>query len=172
MRKSKTTKRKTKASSTSNKQSSVQLMEREWRQIPIKMASQLNKEISAHKQIESKLKLAIDKITKQLKVAKAKNQLIKAKKSHLQLSKQLQETTKIRTALSNKQSKMLALRKQLSHFEKDWQKNANKTLVKAKPKKRTARPKTVTPALIQARVESAQTIIDNVGLGESTELVS
>lgn len=124
-------------------------VEKEFRQLPTKLAKLYQQEVMAHKQQEKKLKDEIKKVEviqkKQASVMKAKTkptqkQLMAAKKSNQQTTKtinqlttQLNQTTKNGAMLLAKQNKYTALNKELAKLDKQLTLKAT-TAVKASSK--------------------------------------
>lgn len=190
MPRKKTAKRTTKRRMTKNTLAIMQKLEKDFLQAPAKLADQLNKEILSLKQKENKLKNVINKIKAQIKnsetrvqtATKFKNtsagrkQLNIAKKAYSEtvktqtaLSKQSQEITKLLDVITKKQTKLAALRKHLSQFEKEWAANSKKIKNKV-----TANPKTIAPPMLEQPnvIASATTTTDNARLNEITEITS
>lgn len=198
MSRKKTAKRITKRPSTTK---TFAIMQKDFHDAPAKLTTWLNKEIAALKQKEIKLKNAVSKITAQVKKSESriqdanhvknlqlrKKRLTKAKKSHDQLktvhtglNKELQATTKSLDEASLKYSKLAALRKHITQFEKEWAKQAKQARTTSKlthkPKKRTkAKVKPITPLEEQSKFETYEifeTDFDDNKVEEPTEVAS
>lgn len=156
--------------------SSLQKMEKEFLGIPRKLAEQLNKEIKALRQKESKLKAAVAKSKTKVKSSEmklknasaksktpsSKKQLSTLKKSHAKtmqshaaLEKQLSEASNSISASSNSHAKLVALRKHLTQFDKDWNNKAkaNQTTKATKTAKPQAKKKV---KLAKSKVDKQQ----------------
>ncbi len=140
--------------------SSFDTMHKEFLQTPAKLLACIATDVTALKQKENKLKVALNKAKTQVKNSEArikqasakantttgKKQLKAAKKAHAKVckvytgvNKELQEVAKCLANSMQQQSKLTALRKQLSQFQKEWAKNLKnakqaKATTKAKPK--------------------------------------
>ncbi|HEX4046176.1 MAG TPA: hypothetical protein VHZ76_10985 [Gammaproteobacteria bacterium] len=135
----------------------IKKLEKDFLTAPAKLTASFNKAIKALKKQKSKLEGALNRISGQVKkgekrlgqalqsttskgkkLAKTeKKALAKTTKNRAQLTKQLQQLTKSIEETANKQEKILALRKQLSQFEKEWRPTQSKSTanIKAKAKK-------------------------------------
>jgi hypothetical protein len=156
MRRKKSAKRSTMQQNVNKKQ--PQATEKDFFDLPAKLAAQAGKEVAALKRNETNLLSSLKKATAQLKKADAqmkaagktknsssgKKQFLAAKKMMADLSKSITTLTKDLKAASyavvsadQKQSKMLALSKMLAKFDKDWSKQSKmKTKTKPAAKKR------------------------------------
>lgn len=199
MSRKKTARRAAKRQSMNNKSSMAQAMEQEFMRTPAKLSAQLNKDILVLKQKENKLKTALNKQKSQAKnsesrikaaasktTAAGKKQLKKAKKAHkvlvknqAALNKQLQSASKLLQAAMDKQAKLMALKKHLMQFEKDWAKGAKKVAVKAKVKtKQRKRAQVMEPMKMNRPVQElpqVQNFENSIGDGivsERTEITS
>ena len=140
MSRKKTAKRVTKQ--YDNGLSTVIKMEKDFYQTPVKLVSQLNKEINRIKKNEHQVKQALNKLDNQLKklsqkshskvTYKLEKQLLKEKSN---LAKQLQNVTGLMQTATEKQEKLLAASKYLNQFEKEWAKGAKKSKVASTKKK-------------------------------------
>lgn len=150
-------------------------MEKEFKDLPNKLAIQSQKDISKLKIQEAKLAAAIKKTEKQRKVTQHKLHAMtvknnkkptKAGKKHLKtlttvsreinqmltsLGKQLSQVQKQSSTLSFKQEKFNALSKEILKLEKQWEKNyktpsVEKLKIRKKTKKSPAQTSTELPA--------------------------
>lgn len=186
----------------------IQKMEKDLFKSPAKMAAQLNPEISSLKQKENKLKVALNKVkaqlnqsdnrvkaataaTKQKNTGAAKKQLSSLKKAHSKINKlqtatnkELNETQKTLAAILKKQGKLVALRKCLATFEKEWLKQLkqNKPVktkakvheIKAKePKVKQAKIKApIQPIIEQPSMEKFEPSIETVQQEDISQITS
>lgn len=156
MARNKSAKRSVKRQTASNTAANVQKVEKEFFQIPAKLAALFNKDINAHKKQESALNKAVAKCLAQLNKAdaKVKTAAIKAKTSssgkkvwnaakkahekltkvHADLNKQLQTVSHACNEVVNKQARLNALHKYLGQFEKEWAKIAKQLKADAQAK--------------------------------------
>ena len=152
------------------------------------------KELRSLTQKETKLKVAVQKATKQLNATEAKlkaaskskqaksgkKQLAAAKKLlaeatliHRSLNKELQEVSTLVAKCAEKHAKYLALRKFLAQFDKEWSKQVKSVKVKAKTKRKSAKRKTSSAAssnMEQSNVENFNSSVDNVTMTEEAEV--
>lgn len=174
----------------------IQKLERDFLRSPMKLARQLNKDVTSLKQKDSRIKKAINKIDataanaeKRLKNAEAlkhtsagKKKFVKAKKAHMKssqllagLNKQLNKNTKMLDEASARHEKLVALRKNISQFEKEWATRAKtkKTKATSKPKK-TRVTKTKAKELFSEapKYDTFETITNDVNVEETTEAAS
>tara|TARA_R110000868_G_scaffold318196_2_gene578984 strand:+ start:365 stop:1030 length:666 start_codon:yes stop_codon:yes gene_type:complete len=147
--------RKTKqATKTPTKANALLKLELDFSEAPAKIATQLTKEIAAHKQKENKLNTTLTKITKQIakiektivaakkqRTATGRKQLTAAKKALNDTKKDyslsnaaLKDTAKQIAATELKLARISALTKSLKAFDKDWAKQAKKLKAVAKTK--------------------------------------
>lgn len=161
--------------------------------IPAKLSMLLNQDMMGLKQKENKLKNALNKVKAQFKKAetkikaavksKNKKQLKTAKKMcgkivkmQSALKKQLEEATKSVEKMALQQSKMIALRKHISQFEKEWSKNLKKLKLKAKPTKSKTKVrgkrKSKLPMDEKSQTEPFFKTEEETILDETTELTS
>lgn len=152
-------------------------MEQDFQDAPGKLTILLNKQIDTIKKKENKLKNVISKINAQAKKTEAKlldaaqvknasvrkKRLATAKKGHHKimsilsdLNKELKEITKTLEHATKKQSKLAALRKHLTQFEKDWAKSSKQMKLKSKPHKENNKIARVKPKPTEALVEEPQ----------------
>lgn len=145
-----------------NTLATMQQIEKDFSEVPARLASFLKKEIAAHQQKEAKLKNAANKIQVQLKnadqrvkaaakakaTAAGKKQLNIAKKtysdiqkSHQETNKQLQDADKTLGIFSLRLSKLTAWNKNQSQFEKEWAKQLKQLKAKAQAKVQAAKAK-------------------------------
>lgn len=139
-----------------------QQMEKDFQTAPTKMAAQLTKDVSNHRKKQSGLQIEINKIKervkktetrintakkikhtiaghKQLKAASKEQQNLN--KTLASLNKELSTIIKSIDAAAQKQTKLLALRKNISQFDKTWASQAKKLkAAKATQKTTTSRP--------------------------------
>lgn len=197
----KSKKRTNKRQAASNVIASVQKLEMDLLQAPSKLADQLDKEINATKKQENKLIKALNKVQKQVTKAEARiKSAEKAKSSHAgkkqfkigkkmykeaaaaysEINKQLQAVTNTLAALLDKQSKFIALGKQLNQFNKEWIKSAKqaKAKAKSKPQAKKTRAKSKSKNKAESRVveqfhtQPVETTMEDSSLDEITELAS
>lgn len=168
MPRKKTAKRSIKRQAATN---TFDAMHKEFLQTPAKLLACIATDVTALKQKENKLKAALNKAKTQVKNSEArikqasakantttgKKQLKAAKKAHAKVckvynaaNKELQEVAKCLANSMQQQSKLTALRKQLSQFQKEWAKN----LKNAKQAKATTKTKTKTKAKAKTRKNS------------------
>lgn len=167
----------------------VHQMESEIFAAPAKLAVQLNKEINSLKQKENKFKNAFNKMSAQLKKSSArikaadklkhtsagKKKLKKAKKSHQEIAKsqavfnkQLQEIMQSLERTQHNHSKLIALGKHMSQFEKEWARNAKKNKVTKAKSKTSAK----SPAMDQSQMESFESKMEPTMQEELAEITS
>lgn len=155
-----------KPTTANNTFATVQKMEKDFLKVPGQLASSLTREVSSLKQKEAKLKAAGQKLKAQIKTAETrmkaanknkntatgKKQFSAAKKMHAEsvksqsgVNKDLQETVKSLENVGLAQTRLLALHKHLTQFEKEWAKQAKqlkaKALAKAKAKPKKSKNK-------------------------------
>lgn len=173
MPRKKTAKHHAKRQSASHSSATLQKLEKDFLDAPAKIATQLKKEIAAHKQKELKLKNAAIKAKAQLKnaetriqaaaklkgTAAGKKQINRAKKahnmmqkSHMEANKQLQDASLIVEAFLLKQAKLSAWQKNLNQFEKEWARQAK--LMKAKANAQAAKVKSKAKVKKAAKVKN------------------
>lgn len=159
----------------------VESMEKDFRNTPAKLILHCRKNLSQLKQHEKKLKAQLSKATASKKVAKtkhaalttkmtpaAKKQMIVAKKTcdswdkaTAQLTAEIDHIKAICKSLVQKQTKYTAISKQLAQFEKDFFADSQKkTVAKKKIKKAdtNSRSKIVIEPASQAHDEHAVTL--------------
>jgi len=161
-------------------------LERDFSTMPAKLASEMNKELSALKKQESGLKKAVAQTSSELKAtesrikaaAKAKKS-VSSKKQLAAAKKALQEATKIHralitelanvskaiAALISRSEKLEAMRKALAQFEKDWAKKAKKAAKSAKiakaAKVKAKRDKKKAPRLALVKQDAEQSSVES-----------
>lgn len=153
-----------------NSQSPLQKIEKEWQDAPSKIVAYLNQETILLKKKQAKIKNAINKLSsklnqsaQQLKVAdksKNKQKLKQAKSNHAELTKlhkalnnDVEQLNKLIQITTKKQAKIIALKKYLIQFEKEWIKNSKKIEKIASPKKKTATKKKLSPQASSSQEE-------------------
>lgn len=173
----------------------TQKIEMDFMGAPAKIIAQLNKDVTVLKQKEIKLIAAVNKIKaqvnkcetriksaekaknasarkKQLKIAK--NEYSETLKAQKELIYQHKEIIELRDAASEHHNKMVALSKHLSQFDKEWAKKSKqmkaekKAKLKAKPKKESAKTRTMSSIVELQQIEAIEPTIDNVRLDEAT----
>ena len=110
------TKRKATKSTTSVKNN----LEKMFSEIPAKLATQFSKEVDGLRKVESKIKANLAKL--KLQASKAKNR-VKANsiaKAIATTTKQLEQTASSLAAAIQKNARVVALRKHLAVYKKDW----------------------------------------------------
>src|SRR3990167_6653661 len=123
----------------------VQEIEMDLMEIPTQLANQLDKEISSLTTKATKLESSINKLNNQAeKKAKsntkaAKKAVAKCLKEMAVLTKEWQEITNSIDTLKSKQAKLIALRKHLGQFEKEWSKQAKAIKAAKKVKSKTSK---------------------------------
>jgi colicin import membrane protein len=117
----------------------IQKMEKEFFKTPATLAKQLQQETTAIKQNQGTLKATLAKIAAQHKANKGKALSAKAKKAQkaaikLQKSveKELNAATKTLASVQTQQTKLAALSKYLTGFDKIWAKEVKAAAAKAK----------------------------------------
>lgn len=153
---------------------SIAKMHKEFLKTPAKLAKYMTKEVAAIESQESKLKKALNKLSIQLKkseariqTAKSKNtpagkkQLKKAEKSYIKtlklhdsLNRKLESVTKSLEKVTTEHSKLVALKKLLTQFEKEWIKNAKQAKPKAVKTKSNKKAKVKVLAAVPTQTES------------------
>ncbi len=192
MPRNKTAKRLTKRAAAPTSLANAQKMEKDFIDVPAKLASQLTKEINSLKQKEAKLKAALNKAKAQTKAsegkikkaskanksATGKKQLAVAKKTHANklkiengLNNQLDETSNLLNTILSKQAKFIMIGKLLNQFEKEWSKGAKKSKTAKASVKKTTKKKKVT-AKEQSPTEAMDTPANEVRHDEVTEITS
>lgn len=165
-RKSAPNKAKRKATKTTT--SAKNNLEKMFSEIPAKLAIQFSKEVDGLRKVESKIKANLAKL--KLQASKAKNR-VKANsiaKAIATTTKQLEQTASSLAEAIQKNARVVALRKHLAAFEKDWasklkamkSKAASTTAKskKSKAKKSTAKKSTANViTLTQAPMDSDNT---------------
>lgn len=202
MARNKSAKRTVKRQTKNNNAVNVQKAEKDFYQVPAKLAAQFNKDINSHKNQQNKLNKSLAKCLAQVNKAQAKENAAAAKaktsssgkkawnaakKAHVKVAKvhaglknQFESVTKALNELLNNQAKFNALHKYLGQFEKEWAKTlkqikaeAQAKAAKAKAKKsRTPKLKAVNQTNNNSQVENLSEQVDNVSLDEPTELAS
>lgn len=196
MPRNKTAKRNSARSSTIT-MNNYKHLEKEFMGIPGKFASQVKKEIAAHKQKGNKLKAAWMKSKKAVKAAEArikaaskngssntsKKMLVAAKKVHgkatdtfNKLDKQMTEVNSVVDTLKTKHAKLAALSQCLIQFNKDWAKQdtSAKTVEAKAPKTRKKRKAKVIPldTVASNNATEANEDYDNVEVEYNNEVVN
>jgi len=158
-------------------------MEKTFRDMPIKIADQTQKDLNQLRKQEAKIQSSLKKMQKQQAKINHKQTLLAAKdkpsavaKKQLKISQkasdmlnkaianvlknldQIQQQTK---SLSDTQSKYLAIKKQLAQFDKEWNKQSDKISVSRKSRKpreaKQLKDREVPEAQESMNVESATT---------------
>lgn len=187
MARKKTAKRIAKRTATYGSSSPQLRMEKDFLDTPLKLAALFSKNIKTLKDKESKIKTAVAKSKTKVRLSESKvknaakqktpagkKQLLAAKKAHAKVSqihnileKQLKDATEELTHATHKHAKLVALRKNLAQFEKDWnskEKTKAKTKVKAKTRTKKSslsksKPESE-PEHIQPQLDSYETVND------------
>lgn len=190
MPRKKTVKRVTKRQVKSNRSNTIKTMEEDILGAPARLAAKISKEISFQKKKENQLKAALNKISAKIKKVEGrvkpatlpttptgKKQFNAVKKTHRlaikthsDLGNHLQETTKTLASLTNRQSKVVALSKQLDQFEREWARTSNKIkeTSKVKPKQKKIKEKAISSSIREMPIETVDVSTDNVALNEAT----
>jgi len=148
----------------------AQKLEKDFLKAPAKLAAQLNKEVAVLKQSENKFKISINKLKAQAQKSKNPTKTRTIAKNLSALTKQLQETTKTLNTTAAKKTKMIALKKHLSQFDKEWAKQSKTVKTKAtstsKPKKTGSRntKKNLTPTapIQQPQINNFENEVENI----------
>lgn len=183
-----------------NSAATISQLDKDFSTLPAKLASEINKELSALKKKESELKKAVAQTTSELKAteshiktaaksqqtAKGKKQLASAKKAlkeasniHRALVSELNSIAKTIASHTSKLAKLTALRKTLAQFDKDWTKKAKSAAMSVK-KAKAKRGRKKAPRLavvndkapVQTNIETFDTSVENVTLDKTADMAS
>lgn len=189
-------KRATKMQKARTNVATIQKLEKDFLRSPAKLAKQLNKEVASLKQKDTRIKKAVAKLdatanaaSKRIQAAensrntaagkkkynKAKKNYGKANKLLAALNKQQNKNDKLLNDVTNRHEKILAIRKQLAQFEKEWANRTKKKPIQitAKPKKAKAIKTKVKEAFTEApKYDTFETVTSDVVVAETTEATS